>query len=59
MNDSELFDYFFARLQGNETPMACTSMECEGLSILFDENVLKAVASYLVWFEKNPGMNRI
>ena len=59
MNDDELFDYFFARLQGNEMPMACASMECKCLSILADDNVLKAVASYLVWFEKNPSMNRI
>ena len=59
MNDDELFDYFFARLQGNETPMACASMECECLSILADDNVSKAVASYLIWFEKNPSMNRI
>ena len=34
MNDDELFDYFFARTQGNEMPMACASMECECLSIL-------------------------
>ena len=33
MNDEELFDYFFARLQGNEMSMTCTSMECECLSI--------------------------
>ncbi len=52
MNDDELFDYFFARLQGNEMPMACASMECECLSILGDDQVSKAVASYLVWFEK-------
>lgn len=47
MNDDELFDYFFARLQGNEMPMACASMECECLSILGDDQVSKAVASYL------------
>ena len=52
MNDEELFDYFLARLQGNEMLMACASMECECLSILVDDNVSKAVASYLVWFEK-------
>jgi hypothetical protein len=52
MNDDELFEYFFARLQGNEMPMACASMDCECLSILEDDQVSKAVASYLVWFEK-------
>jgi hypothetical protein len=59
MNDDELFDYFFARLQGNKIPMACASMECKCLSILVDDNVSKAVALYLVWFEKNSSMNRI
>ena len=59
MNDEELFDYFLARLQGNEMLMACESISCECLSIFEDDNVSKAVASYLVWFEKNPSMNRI
>ena len=59
MNDDELFDYFFAHLQGNETPMSCASMECKSLSVLVEDNVSKAVASYLVWFEKNPSMTRI
>jgi hypothetical protein len=53
MNDDELFDYFFACLQGSEMPMACASMECEFLSILLDENCISSGSG------KNPSMIRI
>ncbi len=57
MNDDELFDYFFARLQGNEMPMACTSASVSPfLGMTMSQKLLHRISS---GSKKTPNMNRI
>ena len=49
MNDDDLFFYFDNRLAGQTD---CKNKECNCLILLGDELPRKAVARYLVWFER-------
>ncbi len=51
MTDDDLINYFTSCLERSETATECVSTACDCLSILDDENVWQAVASYLVWFK--------
>ncbi len=52
MFDDKLFNYFGKRLQVKEREMVCGNKNCICFDIFLSSSVGKAVAKYLVWFER-------
>ena len=52
MSDDKLFNYFGKHLQVKEREMECGNKNCIYFDIFLSSSVGKAVAKYLVWFER-------